>query len=73
MASLTDARHAKAAAVAMLGDHEAVNGIGLARIAGTGYVVKVNLLRPLDDELELPSEIDEVPITWEVVGVIKAR
>ena len=72
MASLEEARRAKDAVVAMLEHHDAVNGVGVAR-ADDGYVVKVNLIRPLDADLALPTTVDDVPITWEVVGEIGKR
>jgi hypothetical protein len=72
MASLDDARRAKAAVVRMLEQHDAVNGVGVARVED-GYVVKVNLSRPPASDLALPASVDDVPITWEVVGEIGKR
>ena len=69
MASLDDARGAKAAVLSMLEHHDVVNGVGVARL-DDGYVVKVNLSRPPDPELPLPASVDGVPVTWEVVGDI---
>jgi hypothetical protein len=72
MASLDEARRAKAAVVSMLEHHDVVNGVGVARVED-GYVVKVNLIRPPDADLTLPTSVDDVPITWEVVGEIGKR
>jgi hypothetical protein len=72
MASLDEARRAKAAVVSMLEHHDVVNGVGVARV-DDGYVVKVNLIRPPDADLTLPTSVDDVPITWEVVGEIGKR
>jgi hypothetical protein len=72
MASLDEARRAKDAVVALLAHHDAVNGVGVAR-ADDGFVVKVNLIRPPDADLTLPTTVEDVPITWEVVGQIGKR
>jgi hypothetical protein len=72
MASLDEARRAKAAVLSMLEHHDLVNGVGVARV-DDGYVVKVNLSRPPDPDLPLPSSVDDVPVTWEVVGEIRKR
>jgi hypothetical protein len=72
MASLDEARRAKAAVLSMLEHHDLVNGVGVARV-DDGYVVKVNLSRPPDPDLTFPSSVDDVPVTWEVVGEIRKR
>jgi hypothetical protein len=72
MASLDEARRAKAAVVSMLEHHDVVNGVGVARV-DDGYVVKVNLIRPPEADFTLPTSVDDVPITWEVVGEIRKR
>ena len=72
MASLEEARRAKDAVMAMLEHHDAVNGVGLAR-ADDGFVVKVNLIRPPDADLTLPTTVDDVPIPWEGVWPIGKR
>jgi hypothetical protein len=71
MASLDEARRAKTAVLSMLEHHDAVNGVGVARV-DDGYVVKVNLSRP-DPDLTLPASVDDVPVTSEVVGEIGKR
>jgi len=68
MATLDDARRAKTTVLSMVEQHDAVNGVGVAR-GDDGYVVKVNLNRPAPD-LTLPASVDDVPVTWEVVGEI---
>jgi hypothetical protein len=47
-------------------------GAGIAR-EGEVYVVTVNLETEPDSTLELPSEIDGVPIRFQVVGTIRAQ
>ena len=69
--ALQRAREAKDRLVPRLREHPDVNGVGLAR-AGDGWVVKVNLVREAPD-LDLPAEIDGVPVSIEVVGRIRAR
>ena len=49
-----------------------VCGAGIAR-EGESYVVKLNLETEPDPALVLPSEIDGVPITIQVVGTIRAQ
>jgi hypothetical protein len=72
MASLDDARRAKTAVLSMLEHLDSVNGVGVAQVED-GYVVKVNLSRPPGPDLTLPASVDDVPITWEVVGEIGKR
>ena len=69
--ALEKARAAKAKALALVGGHPEVNGVGIAPM-GPGYCVKVNVATPSAD-LHLPSEIDGVPVRVEVVGEIAAR
>lgn len=68
-ASKEDARAAKAEAAKLVGDHPAVNGIGITRADG-GYGVKVNLLDDADDVRALLDRIDVAPVRVEVVGPI---
>lgn len=72
MASLSDARQAKAAVIQMLGDNDAVNGVGIIR-TDDSYAVKVNLLRSPGSDLAIPDSINGVPVTWEVVGVVRKQ
>ena len=64
-------RAAKVKALALVGDHPEVNGVGIAPM-GLGYCVKVNVASPSAD-LRLPPEIDGVPVRVEVVGEVAAR
>lgn len=68
MATLEEARRAKAAVLSLLAHHGAVNGVGVAPVAD-GFAVKVNLREPTDDAA-LPSSIEGVPVVWEIVGEI---
>ena len=70
MATLDEARRAKAVVADLLASRDMVNGVGVARVEG-GYAVKVNLARPLEPDLTLPASIEGVPVTWEVTGEIR--
>jgi hypothetical protein len=70
-ASRDQARAVKDRLVRERGEHPAVNGVGLAR-DGEGWAVKVNLSRTAPD-LDLPADIEGVPVRTEVVGPIRAR
>jgi len=60
------ARHAKRSpAIRSLAQRRQVNGIGITKYAD-GYALKVNLVEPLS--VELPNEIDGVPIAVDLVG-----
>lgn len=72
MPSRRDARQAKATVVELLGDLDAVNGVGIARTA-EGYAVKVNLSRALEPDQALPDIVDGVPVVVEVVGPIRKQ
>ena len=37
------------------------------------YAVKINLSEPVDPGIELPTDIDGVPVRVEVVGTIRPR
>ncbi|MGH9117883.1 MAG: hypothetical protein ACRD0A_08390 [Acidimicrobiales bacterium] len=72
MPSRTDARQAKATVVELLADHEAVNGVGIARTPD-GYAVKVNLSRELEPDQALPDIVGGVPVMVEVVGPVRKQ
>ena len=72
MVSRTEARQAKAAVVDLLGDDDAVNGVGIARTAD-GYAVKVNLSRELTPDRGLPDVVAGVPVVVEVVGPVRKQ
>lgn len=70
-ASLEQARRAKAELSARVADNSVIAGIGLARREG-GWGVKVNVVRAAP-ELQIPADVDGVPVTVEVVGRVAAR
>lgn len=70
-ASLDQARKVKAEVSARVADNPVIAGIGLARREG-GWSVKVNVVRAAP-ELEIPADVDGVPITVEVVGRVAAQ
>jgi hypothetical protein len=49
-----------------------VVGVGITR-HGDGYAVKVNLRHPPAAGVDLPKDIDGVPVQVEVVGSITKR
>lgn len=67
--SLEQARAAKLRAKKLLPTLASVVGIGIIRLDG-GYGVKVNLGTPLAPGVTLPSEVDGVPVRFEVTGSI---
>ncbi len=68
-ADLERARAAKARLAEQLRGEETVVGIGLQR-RGDGFGVKVDLR---EAGLELPAEVDGVPVAVDVVGRITPR
>lgn len=71
-ASLDQARKAKAEVSGRVAENPVIAGIGLARREGGGWGVKVNVVRAAP-ELEIPADVDGVPITVEVVGRVAAQ
>ena len=65
MATLAEARQAKALAITAYHDHKGIAGIGIARHLGGGYCVKINVNKATD---KLPSTINDVPVCIEVIG-----
>jgi len=49
-----------------------VAGVGITRVDGR-YAVKVNLMEPPAPDVELPTEIDGVPVRVEITGAIRPR
>jgi len=47
-------------------------GVGITRV-DEGYGVKVNLASPPAEDVELPTQVDGVPLRIEVVGAIRKR
>lgn len=70
--SLDKARAAQRKAQTRFAGVSEVNGVGITRI-GAGFGLKVNLTSRPAPETQLPDQIDDVPITVEVVGPIRAR
>ena len=68
--TLDQARAAKPRALEIFGPLADVVGVGITRIE-SGYGLKINLGRTPDGQVQLPSEIDGVPVRAEVVGPIR--
>lgn len=70
--TLDRVRAAKKAALREFTKLGKVVGIGITRVRGE-YAVKVNLSEPVQPGVELPTDIDGVPVRVEVTGPIRAR
>jgi hypothetical protein len=70
--SLDKAQAAKRTALRQFEKLGKVTGVGITRVKGE-YAVKVNLSEAIDPGVELPTEIDGVPVCVEVTGAIRAR
>jgi hypothetical protein len=70
MATLSEAKAAKARTRELLGNVDQLRGLGIAR-TDDGFGVKVNLQRELDEPI--PEQIDGVPLVVEIVGTIRPR
>lgn len=68
--ALDKVKLAKREAVALLHSHPDVNGLGI-RPEDTGYVLQVNLRRPLNQAL--PKEIAGIPVRFQLTGPITRR
>ena len=66
---MEQARAAKQKALSLFAGFAGVNGIGITRV-GDSYGIKVNLAEPPSAGVELPKEIDGVPVVVEIVGHI---
>lgn len=69
--TLSEARLARDRAVEIFGRLAPVVGVGITHLDG-GYGVKVNLRELPPGEVELPDEIDGVPVRVAVVGALRA-
>ena len=69
LVTLEAARHAKHAAVRVFEAFGEVMGVGIVHI-GDGYGLKVNLREAPAANIELPTEVEGVPIQIEIVGTI---
>lgn len=70
--TLEQAKAAKATALKRFSEMGEVVGVGITRVRDD-YAVKVNLSEPVSPGVDLPSDIDGVPVRVEVVGVIRPR
>ena len=70
--SLEQAHAAKREAVRRLGHLASLTGVGITRVGGQ-YAVKVNVSKPLDDDADVPADIEGVPVRVEVTGAIRPR
>ena len=70
--TLDETRAAKAHAAAAFAGLAEVVGSGITR-AGAGYALKVNLRAAPAAGVELPAEIDGVPVRVEIVGMPAKR
>jgi hypothetical protein len=70
--TLEQARAVKPAALRCFEKIGRVVGVGITRVKGE-YAVKVNLRDPVSADVDVPTEIDGVPIRVEVTGAIRAR
>jgi hypothetical protein len=70
--TLEQARAAKAAALRYFEQLGTVVGVGVTRV-DDDYAVKINLREPLGNDVDVPAEIDGVPVRIEVVGQIRKR
>jgi hypothetical protein len=70
--SLERAQAAKKAALHRFKKLASVTGVGITRVGGE-YAVKLNLSEPIGPGVELPSDIDGVPLRVEVTGTIRPR
>lgn len=72
VADIGTARAAKVKAFSVFSHLAKVNGVGITRV-GEGYGLKVNLAEHPPEGIELPKEVDGVPILVEFVGRITRR
>ena len=70
--TLDKAQAAKQSAFQRFAKLGKVAGVGITRVGGR-YAIKVNLSEPPDPEVELPTEIDGVPVRVEITGTIRPR
>ena len=70
--TLEEARAARRTALRLVETVDVVVGVGITRLGGE-YAVKINLSGPIAPGVELPTEIDGVPVQIEVTGPLRAR
>ncbi len=71
MTEIEEARSAKRKVAELLRNVPQLAGLGITRV-GRHFAVKLNLSGPLTDDIEIPRNIDGVPIQIEFVGKIRA-
>ncbi|HEV3456979.1 MAG TPA: hypothetical protein VHG32_10500 [Thermoanaerobaculia bacterium] len=72
LATLDQARGAKAKAMKIFAAKADVVGVGITQIDG-GYGIKVNLREAPRPGASLPDDLDGVPVRIEVVGELRKR
>ena len=70
--TLDQAYAAKSRVHELLRDVLPLAGVGITRVR-EGYAVKANLSAESGDGTDLPTEVDGVPIRFEVVGRVRKR
>jgi hypothetical protein len=70
--SLTKVRAAQRKVSAQLAHVREFNGVGITRVGG-GYGLKVNMTAQPRRSVQLPAEVDGIPVRVEIVGAIRAR
>lgn len=71
-AELDAARAAKSRVKGLFPKEAVVCGVGLTRRGGH-YCIKVNLEHELGPDVQLPEEVDGVPVVIKVVGKIRKQ
>ena len=66
---IEQARAAKPKALSVFAALASLNGIGITKV-GDGYGLKVNLSEAPPETVELPTDVDGVPVVVEIVGGI---
>jgi hypothetical protein len=69
---LERARQAKEVLARTVGARDEVNGVGIARL-GEGFGLRVNVRDDAPEDIELPSEVDGVPVEVVRVGPIRKQ
>jgi hypothetical protein len=70
--TLERAQAAKKAALQRFRKLGSLTGVGITRVDGV-YAVKLNLSEPVQPGVELPADINGVPLCVEVTGTIRPR
>jgi hypothetical protein len=70
--TLERAQAAKGTALRRFGELKLVVGVGITRVGGD-YAVKINMSGPPGPDVEIPADIDGVPVRIEIIGSIRKR